>query len=187
MFHRAFISALILVICTGFLRFEPEPVPEFVRFRFNKKAYFFTEKITPRPLDPSSDRELMALEAERESGLYYTSQNWVQIIRQDDRWNPHFGVGLGFELPMPLDTLPYRPQKIALQFKDFLFGGQHFSRKDTANFSGVYDDINGDLKLEITAFEGDTITGTFSGVLLSGSGRMAHLEEGSFRIGLHRK
>jgi hypothetical protein len=188
MSQKLIISVFIILICSAFLSTDPEPVADFVQFQFNKQEYFFTEKITPRPLEPSdNDPQLLGYEAEMESSLYYHDQNWVQIIRQDDMWNPHFGIGIGFEMHLPFDSLPYRPEKIAIQFKDFQFGGQHFSRKDTANYSGIYNDINGDLKLEITEFEGDTIAGNFSGVLLSGSGRMAHLEAGTFRIGLHRK
>jgi hypothetical protein len=194
MYHTLLISILIAFTTANppirqgraVLYTEGEPT-EFVRFRLNKQDFDLDHRMTPRPLEPSDEPEELAQQAEEESNLFLRDQHWVQIIRQDDLWLPNKGIGIGFSFDTEVDTFPYRPEKMAIQFKDFAYGGTHFSKRDTANFSGVYNQINGDLKLEILSFQDDTIQGNFSGVLLSGSGRMAHLEEGSFRVKLYRK
>lgn len=160
---------------------------EHLSFHLNRQPYHLNEKITPRPLEPSDDPEALAVEAEEESNLWLEDQDWVQIIRQDHRWNPTVGIGIGFSFSADIDTFPYQPEKVSIQFKDFTFGGTHFSKRDANNFSGVYNNISADIKLEVLSIENDTIEGVFSGVLISGSGKMAHLEEGSFRVGLVRK
>lgn len=189
MIYKALIYTALSISLISLMSLGATPEsPEYVDFFLNKNPYLLTYKMTPRPWEPSdSSPENLAYEASLQSNAYFEDQNWVQIVRQDDFWNPTKGIGIGFSLHDELDSLPYRPDRVAMQFKDFLYGGQHFSQKDTANFSGIFNDINGDLKLEITEFENDTISGTFSGVLLSGSGKMAHLESGKFRIGLHRR
>jgi hypothetical protein len=177
--HFLFLSVSVLT--------EPEQ-NDYVYFRFHKQAFELTNQITPRPLEPSDlDPESVVLTAEQESNMLYQEHHWVQIIRQDDRWNPRFGIGIGFRYDNPVDTFPYRPDKAAIQFKSFEYGGQHFSQKDTANFSGIFNAISADVIIEITGYQADTISGTFKGVLISGSGRMAHLENGTFRIGLEKK
>ena len=177
----------LLLSCLA-LSFDLTEQPEFVSFRLNGGTYTLSEKITPRPLEPSDeDPELLAIEAEEESSRLFEEQNWVQIVRQDDRWLPNYGLALGFSFDPKVDTFPYHPEKVAIQFKDFLFGGQHFSRRDTANFSGLYNDYSADVKFEVIDFQSDTIVGKFSGVLISGSGKMAYLEDGAFRVRLFRE
>lgn len=62
-----------------------------------------------------------------------------------------------------------------------------FSPRDTLNYTGVSNDVSDDLTIEILAFSHDTITGAFSGLLLSGAGPMAPIENGRFKVRVYRK
>jgi hypothetical protein len=165
-----------------------ESLPEYISFTLNGQSFTFVEGITPRPLEPSDDDpELLIQEAQENSSAIIEDKAWVQIIRQNDKWNPTQGIAIGFEFDPTIDTFPYLSAKAAIQFKDFKYGGQHFSKKDTANYSGLFNDYNAEIRVEILDFQSDTIVGKFSGVLLSGSGKMAHLDDGNFRIRLYRQ
>jgi hypothetical protein len=166
---------------------EPRPTAEILSFSLNGTHFSLQNGITPRPIEPSDDAELVAQQAEEESSLFLEQQAWIQIIRQDALWNPTNGIGIGFSYPVNNDTFPYIPEKVAIQFKDFQFGGTHFSPADTANFSGIFNNFSADIRLKVIEFQTDTIEGIFSGVLISGSGRMAYLEEGRFKVRLYRR
>ncbi|MCB9315964.1 MAG: hypothetical protein H6574_03415 [Lewinellaceae bacterium] len=114
------------------------------------------------------------------------SQNYAEIIRQDDPLEPHFGIALGFEFDPKTETFPVFPALAKLQFKDFSWGGVEFSPRDSSNFTGVSNTISDDLTIQVDGFQNDTIYGRFNGVLLSAAGPMAPIDSGYFRAFVYR-
>ncbi|MCB9307604.1 MAG: hypothetical protein H6565_13500 [Lewinellaceae bacterium] len=121
------------------------------------------------------------------SNWYDTEKHYVEIIRQDDPVQPGIGMALGFEFDADNDTFPFTPSYAFLQLKNFAWGGVEFSPRDTLNYSGVTNEVSNDLTIEILQFSNDTITGRFSGLLLSGGGPMAPVTEGRFCARLYRR
>jgi hypothetical protein len=121
------------------------------------------------------------------SNWFDSEKNYVEIVRQDDPLQPHFGVALGFEFDEENGDYPYSPSQAIMQLKDFEWGGLEFSLTDTMNYTGVSNTVSDDLVIEVDGFAGDTIWGRFSGLLLSGAGPMAQIENGTFIVRVYRK
>lgn len=121
------------------------------------------------------------------SNYYHTERKYVEIIRQDDPFDPQIGVALGFEFDDTNGEYPYTPEYATIQVKDFTWGGMEFSSSDTLNYTGVSNAVSDDLFVQIADYRQDTIYGWFSGVLLNGSGGMATIDSGYFRVKLYRK
>ena len=121
------------------------------------------------------------------SNWFDPQRHYVEIIRQDDALHPGVGLALGFEFDETNGEYPYSPEQAVLELKDFGWGGVAFSVHDTLNYTGVSNAVSDDLTVEIDSFRRDTIYGRFSGLLLSGAGPMAAIENGRFKIGLYRK
>lgn len=96
--------------------------------------------------------------------------------------HPALGIAIGFEFDEDNGDYPYTPAHAVLQLKDFGWGGMEFSVLDTMNYTGVSNDISDDLFIEVDGFQHDTVWGRFSGVLVSGAGKMASIDEGTFRV-----
>ncbi len=120
------------------------------------------------------------------SNWFDPEKKYVEIIRQDNPVQPTIGMALGFEFDEENGDFPYTPAYATLQLKNFAWGGVEFSPRDTLNYTGVSNDVSNDINIEITGFRNDTITGTFSGLLLSGAGPMAPVEDGHFRVKVYR-
>ncbi|MDX1911935.1 MAG: hypothetical protein SFV22_10640 [Saprospiraceae bacterium] len=120
------------------------------------------------------------------SNFFDPAARHVEIIRQDHPSQPTMGLALAFEFDEANGEYPYTPAYAALQLKNFGWGGLEFSVRDTMNYTGVSNDVSDDFTIEIIDFHNDTITGLFSGLLLSGAGPMAGIEEGRFRVRLYR-
>jgi hypothetical protein len=120
------------------------------------------------------------------SNRFDPENNRVEIIRQDHSTRPTIGLALAFEFDEDNGEYPYTPAYAALQIKDFGWGGVEFSRRDTMNYTGISNHVSDDFSIEILDFQGDTITGRFSGLLLSGAGPMASVDNGQFRVRLYR-
>ncbi len=121
------------------------------------------------------------------SNWFDPQRHYVEIIRQDDATNPGIGLALGFEFDETNGDYPYTPEQAVLELKDFGWGGVAFSARDTLNYTGVSNAVSNDLTVEIDSFQRDTIYGRFSGLLLSGAGPMAAIDNGQFKIGLYRR
>lgn len=137
-----------------------------------------------RPYRPSSG--LTNARLDTLSNWFSASRNYVEIIRQDDPLKPHYGIALAFEFDAENAAYPYTPAFAKLQFKDFSWGGLEFSARDSFNFTGVLNDVSEDLSIQVDSFRNDTITGRFSGLLLSGAGPMAAIDSGRFRVAVYR-
>lgn len=121
------------------------------------------------------------------SNWYDPAKRYVEIVRQDHPARPTLGVALGFEFDEKSGKYPYPSSHAVLQLKNFGWGGVEFSPRDTLNYSGVLNDVSNDLTVEILDFQNDTITGKFSGLLLSGAGPMTPIDSGQFRVRLYRR
>ncbi len=120
------------------------------------------------------------------SNWFDPRRHYVEIIRQDDPVQPGLGLALGFEFDESNGDYPYTPAHAVLELKDFGWGGVAFGPRDTLNYTGVSNAVSDDLTVEIDSFQRDTIYGRFSGLLLSGGGQMATLENGRFVVRLYR-
>ena len=121
------------------------------------------------------------------SNWFDPEKKYVEIIRQDNPELPTIGLALGFEFDEDNGEFPYTPAYGILQLKNFGWGGVEFGPRDTLNYTGVSNEVSDDLTLEVLDFRNDTITGKFSGLLLSGAGPMAPIENGRFRVRVYRK
>jgi hypothetical protein len=158
-----------------------------IYFRFKEREMLLLHpmrkgKANFLPRGNFSDKKLDTL-----SNWLDTGKNYVEIIRQDNPSRPSTGVALGFEFDEENGDYPYTPAYAVFQLKDFGWGGVEFSDRDTLNYTGVSNSVSDDITIEVLGFQNDTITGRFSGVVLSGAGTMAAIEEGSFRVRLYRK
>lgn len=120
------------------------------------------------------------------SNWFSPDRNYVEIIRQDDPFQPQIGIALGFEFDERNGDYPYTPAYAKIQIKDFRWGGVEFSVIDTFNYTGVTNDVSDDLSIQVEGYRDDTIFGRFSGLLLSGAGPMAPLDSGYFRAFVYR-
>lgn len=121
------------------------------------------------------------------SNWFDPEKGYVEIIRQDNPELPTIGLAIGFEFDENNGEFPYTPAYGILQLKNFGWGGVEFGPRDTLNYTGVSNEVSDDLSIEILDFSNDTITGKFSGLLLSGAGPMAPIENGRFRARVYRK
>ncbi|GAB4490951.1 MAG: hypothetical protein OHK0019_10460 [Saprospiraceae bacterium] len=166
---------------------QPPDPPDGIFFHFKKRKMLLLHpmrngKTNYLPRGKFSDRKLDTL-----SNWFDAGKNHVEIIRQDHPMQPTIGMALVFEFDEENGEYPYTPAYAVLQLKDFGWGGVEFSPRDTMNYTGVSNAVSDDISIEILGFQNDTITGNFSGVLLSGAGTMASLDSGSFRVRLYRK
>ena len=173
-----------LILLAGALPHDP---PGGVFFRFKQREMLLVHpmrkgKANFLPRGNFSDKKLDTL-----SNWFDAEKNYVEIIRQDNPAHPILGVAFGFEFDEENGEYPYTPAYAVFQLKDFGWGGVEFSNRDTLNYTGVSNDVSDDITLEVVDFRNDTITGTFSGVLLSGAGTMMPIEKGSFKARLYRK
>jgi hypothetical protein len=153
--------------------FKNRPITLTARMQGGKGAYF--------PRGHYDNAKLDTL-----SNWFDPTADYVEIIRQDDPLQPSVGIALGFEFDEDNGEYPYTPARAVLQLKDFGWGGVEFSVRDTMNYTGVSNDVSEDLMVEVDGFQNDTIWGRFSGVLVSGAGSMAGIEEGRFRVRVYR-
>lgn len=177
------ITALLVLCYVGFQR--PDP-PAGVYFSFKNRSIALTAGMQAGkggyfPRGRFDNAKLDTL-----SNWYDPAAHYVEIIRQDDPLRPTVGLAMGFEFDEANGEYPYSPSRAVVQLKDFGWGGVEFSTRDTMNYTGVSDSVSDDLVLEIDGFENDTIWGRFSGLLVSGAGPMAGIDEGRFRVRVYR-
>ena len=120
------------------------------------------------------------------SNWYSPEAKYIHIIRQDDDADPKLGLALSFEFDEENGEYPYTPARAVMQLKDFGWGGLEFSERDTLNYTGMSNDVSDDIQIEIDGFEGGIVYGHFSGLLLSGAGKMAPIEDGAFQMRVYR-
>lgn len=178
---------LIFAVCLFTAGFLPTDPPDGIYLHFKQRKMLLLHpmrngKVNYLPRGRFSDRKLDTL-----SNWFDTTKNHVEIIRQDHPVRPTIGVALVFEFDEENGEYPYTPAYAVLQLKDFGWGGVEFDTQDTMNYTGVSNAVSNDLTVEILDFQNDTLTGKFSGVLLSGAGTMAPLDSGSFKIKVYRK
>jgi hypothetical protein len=176
---------LVAFLCLGGL--APTDPPRGIYFRFKEREMLLLHPMRKGkgnflPRGNFSDRKLDTL-----SNWFDAENNYIEIIRQDDPTHPTIGVAFGFEFDEENGEYPFTPAYAVLQLKDFGWGGIEFSPNDTMNYTGVSNAISDDLSVEVLGFQNDTVTGRFSGVLLSGAGTMTTIEQGSFRVRVYRK
>lgn len=139
------------------------------------------------PLDPFQHHTtLWSGRLDTLSNWYSRERTYVEFVRQDHATQPTLGVALGFEFDETFGEYPYTPQYARLQLKNFTWGGVEFSLRDTFNYTGVSNEFSDDLSVAVDYFDGDSIAGRFSGLLLSGAGPMAVLDSGTFAVRLTR-
>ncbi|MEO6759469.1 MAG: hypothetical protein ABIO24_08435 [Saprospiraceae bacterium] len=178
------ILILLPAFCLHF--FYPPPTDAGVFFRFKNHDFSLRS-----PLGSSSSRYFPrsrqnAAQLDTASNWFNPQQHYVEIIRQDDPLQPGFGLALGFEFDENNGEYPYTPARAVLELKDFGWGGVAFSPRDSLNYSGISNAVSNDLTVEIDSYARDTICGRFSGLLLSGGGPMAMVENGRFKVRLYR-
>ena len=191
-FRQKWSNAVLFLLVGGFFStlafiFVPASPPCCVSFYFKKNTYQLS---SPRKAGAGGQRLPQGAsrdEIQAASNVYYETDGYVEIIRQDHPYEPRFGIALGFAFDVDTDTFPFYPNYAVLQLKDFTWGGVDFSRDDTLNFTGVTNDVSNDLAIEVTSFQNDTISGHFSGLLLSGGDRMEPIDSGFFRVKLIRR
>ena len=167
--------------------FSPSPADEnggeeFIRFRFKGREFELNQRIRTLPEECwggwcQSNEQLDTL-----CNIFVSEKKRVKIIRQDDGFDPATGIGLLFQYDPAVDSLPFLSPSARLQLVDFRFGGARGAQNDRANYTGVTNDVSSDFKLQIERVAGDTLIGTFTGVLVNGAGGMAPIEDGQFRI-----
>lgn len=182
---RLLVFLLLAILCRA--GSPPSDPPAGVYFRFKQRDMLLVHpmrkgKSNYLPRGNFSDKKLDTL-----SNWYDVQNNYVEIIRQDAPARPSIGVAFGFEFDEENGEYPYTPAFAVFQLKDFGWGGVEFSDRDTLNYTGVSNAVSDDVSIEVLGYQNDTITGRFSGVLLSGAGTMTTIEKGSFRVRLHRK
>lgn len=183
---------LILLVCLSFLTINsktPDPLPERqgVVFFWKGKQYHLKAPLKLEKTLVYQRGGLSAAELALTANCYYSDRQYVEIVRQDAAVQPRLGIAIGFEFDESNGEYPYTPAEAVLQIKDFSWGGVEFATLDTFNYTGVSNAVSNDFSLEILSWEQDTITGTFSGLLLNGAGDQAAIDNGYFKIGLKRR
>ncbi len=178
---------LVAALSTAAFWQWPDPPAEFVQFKFKGKTVQLTAKMDVDLTKPTPKIWFLPETLDTMSNQFQPEKHYVEIVRQDDPYLPKLGLAFGFEFDEANGEYPYTPARAVFQLKDFGYGGLEFGRRDTCNFTGISNAVSDDVTLEITGFSNDTISGTFSGLLLSGSGGMASLDSGVFKIRLLRK
>ncbi len=179
-----FLFFLCLFAVAGVVPTDP---PNGIFFHFKQRKMLLAHpmrngKTNFLPRGRFSDKKLDTL-----SNWFDAERHYVEIVRQDNPVRPSIGVALGFEFDEDVEEYPFTPAYAVLQLKDFGWGGVEFSPNDTLNYTGVSNAVSNDITIEILDFQKDTITGKFSGLLLSGAGPMAAIDSGSFKIRLYRR
>lgn len=182
----------ILPLCLGFLTInsktsDPLPERQGVDFLWKGKQYHLKAPLQLEKALLYQRGGLSSAELALTANCYYSERQYVEIIRQDAARQPHLGIAIGFEFDESNGEYPYSPSEAVLQIKDFRWGGVEFAALDTFNYTGVSNAVSNDFSLEIRSWEQDTITGTFSGLLLNGAGDQAAIDSGYFKIGLKRR
>lgn len=154
--------------------------------RFKDRSYWLRYPMDAAPGISKPSWQDASARLDTMSNWYSRSRQYVEIIRQDHPATPTIGMALGFDYDETWGEPPYTPRYGRVQFKHFGWGGVEFSASDTLNFTGVSDAVSNDLSIEVVYFDGDSIAGTFSGLLLSGAGTMAMLDSGTFAVRLRR-
>jgi hypothetical protein len=172
--------------CLISFSFNTEQPPEGIQFTFKNRQIFLTSimKVGNTAYFPRSRADDATLDTL--SNWHSSSGKYVEIIRQDKAQQPAYGLAMGFEFDEDNGEYPYTPAHAVMQLKDFGWGGMEFSLLDTMNYTGVSNAVSDDIQIEIEGFEKDTIWGRFSGVLVSGSGKMASIEDGKFKARVYR-
>ncbi|MCB0534572.1 MAG: hypothetical protein KDD14_20385 [Saprospiraceae bacterium] len=189
--HYLCLSVILLLLSAFFCKIPNDagnsPLQSGIQFKFKnqKFALIYPMQRERQPYRRGHVRQTNA-RLDTLSNWLNISQNYVEIIRQDDPLAPHFGMALGFEFDPETETFPVFPALAKLQFKDFSWGGVEFSPRDSSNFTGVSNAISDDLTIQVDGFRNDTIYGRFNGVLLSAAGPMAPIDSGYFRAFVYR-
>ncbi len=174
--------ALLLASFSAPPRPSEEEGTEFVRFRFQGRQIELLDRIRTLPEECwggwcQSNEQLDTL-----CNIFLSDKRRVKIIRQDDGWSPETGIGLLFEFDPRTESFPYRSSSARLQLVDFRYGGARGTQTDRSNYTGVTSDVSNELKIQVEEMAGDTLIGTFSGVLVNGAGGMSPIEDGRFRV-----
>jgi hypothetical protein len=181
-------SGLIFILICGFAtKISLNTSNTGIMFYFSGKKYYLSAQIRLSKNGFSQRGGVSKSSLDTIFNCYYTSSNYVEIIRQDDALSPNIGLALGFEFDETNGEYPYTPAHAVLQLKNFTWGGLEFSTTDSLNYTGVSDSISDDLFIEIDRYQNDTISGRFSGLLLSGAGGMSQIDSGYFKVKLFRK
>lgn len=184
MYHYPLLFALLLGwVSSDHLNEDPG-----IRFRFRNREYILQAPMRPaRMTESMRARTNAAALLDTLSNCYYVSEQYVEIVRQDDPRRPQIGLALGFEFDADNGDYPYTPARAVLQLKNFGWGGVEFASNDTLNFTGISDNVSDDLDIQVDAYRNDTIIGHFSGMLLNGAGGLAGLEAGRFAVRVYRR
>ena len=164
-----------------------DPVREGINCTFKGDRLTLTHRMKRKRRPYSHRIGLSNRQLDTMSNWYSPKSRYVEIIRQDDPWEPTIGMALGFEFNDSVSSFPYHPEYARLQIKNFKWGGVEFSQRDSSNYTGVSNAVSDDITVAIDGFSADTIYGRFSGLLLSGAGPMAPLDSGYFRVLLYRR
>lgn len=186
-FYRPVFFAIVAVVSTSAVLFSVNDSAFGVSFSFKGRKQILQHRMQKfdNPYYPRAGYSNAQLDT---MSNYFDPENgYVEIIRQDDPVSPALGLAIGFEFDETNGEYPYTPARAIMQLKDFGWGGVEFSRRDTLNYTGVSNDVSEDIQIEVDGFARDTIWGRFSGVLVSGAGVMATIENGYFRVRVHRK
>ena len=186
-YRTVLLSVVILAVSVSAVQLSPNDLAFGVSFSFKGRKHILQHRMQKfdNPYYPRAGYSNAELDTM--SNNFDPDKGYVEINRQDDPVSPALGLALGFEFDETNGEYPYTPARAIMQLKDFGWGGVEFSRRDTLNYTGVSNDVSEDIQIEVDGFARDTIWGRFSGVLVSGAGVMATIENGHFRVRVHRK
>lgn len=186
-YRTVLLSVVILAVSVSAVQLSLNDLAFGVSFSFKGRKHILQHRMQKfdNPYYPRAGYSNAELDTM--SNNFDPDKGYVEIIRQDDPVSPALGLALGFEFDETNGEYPYTPARAIMQLKDFGWGGVEFSRRDTLNYTGVSNDVSEDIQIEVDGFARDTIWGRFSGVLVSGAGVMATIENGLFRVRVHRK
>jgi len=186
-FYRFIIFAVVATISVSAVLVSGDDVAFGVSFSFKGRKHILQNRMQKfdNPYYPRAGYSNAQLDTM--SNYFDPERGYVEVIRQDDPVRPALGLALGFEFDETNGEYPYTPARAIMQLKDFGWGGVEFSKRDTLNYTGVSNDVSEDIQVEVDGYARDTIWGRFSGVLVSGAGVMATIEDGYFRVRVHRK
>jgi hypothetical protein len=188
LFYKSVLFAVVtLVVSVSAVHFPRNDLAFGMSFSFKGKKHILQHRMQKfdNPYYPRAGYSNAQLDTM--SNSFDPEKGYVEIIRQDDPVSPALGLALGFEFDETNGEYPYTPARAIMQLKDFGWGGVEFSRRDTLNYTGVSNDVSEDIQIEVDGFARDTVWGRFSGVLVSGAGVMTTIENGYFRVRVHRK
>lgn len=114
----------------------------------------------------------------------------LNLIRSNAEGSAEMQIYIGTS-SMLTRSIPYylpHPNLVQCEFAGFQFY-DNFHRHGTEN--DEYDDYtyqsstNTGMKLTVTGFKGNIISGTFEGILKTNTGKLMRVKDGSFRIKIH--